>query len=161
MLIFSSFCVCSHYVFPDIVDNKEFYLSTEVRPPFTYASLIRQVSHRNVKTMRSIIFAWEQPPKPNVELSHILFFQDLILRVSLSGNIWISSQSADTKWNLQLVHTKLCIFQAQRSNLEGEYVNSLKPLDFNRWNRKRMKTFGCISFPASLSECRQTQSQPP
>lgn len=29
---------------PDIADNKEFYLSTEVRPPFTYASLIRQVS---------------------------------------------------------------------------------------------------------------------
>lgn len=31
-------------IFADIVDNKEFYLSTEVRPPFTYASLIRQVS---------------------------------------------------------------------------------------------------------------------
>lgn len=53
------------HVFPDIVDNKEFYLSTEVRPPFTYASLIRQVSHRNVKMMRSDIFAWEQwSPKP-------------------------------------------------------------------------------------------------
>ncbi|XP_018617392.1 forkhead box protein P1-B-like isoform X2 [Scleropages formosus] len=27
---------------PDMVQNKEFYRSTEVRPPFTYASLIRQ-----------------------------------------------------------------------------------------------------------------------
>lgn len=33
-----------HISSPDIADNKEFYLSTEVRPPFTYASLIRQVS---------------------------------------------------------------------------------------------------------------------
>ncbi|KAI5108992.1 forkhead box protein P1-B isoform X3 [Silurus meridionalis] len=27
---------------PDIVQNKEFYMNTDVRPPFTYASLIRQ-----------------------------------------------------------------------------------------------------------------------
>ncbi|KAJ8361241.1 hypothetical protein SKAU_G00177660 [Synaphobranchus kaupii] len=27
---------------PDIVQNKEFYMNAEVRPPFTYASLIRQ-----------------------------------------------------------------------------------------------------------------------
>uniref|UniRef100_A0A671SJK2 Forkhead box protein P1-B-like n=1 Tax=Sinocyclocheilus anshuiensis TaxID=1608454 RepID=A0A671SJK2_9TELE len=27
---------------PDIVQNKEFYMNTEVRPPFTYASLLRQ-----------------------------------------------------------------------------------------------------------------------
>lgn len=47
----------------DIVDNKEFYLSTEVRPPFTYASLIRQVmcaslikhSHRNIKMLSTML----------------------------------------------------------------------------------------------------------
>ncbi|XP_068186675.1 forkhead box protein P1-like isoform X1 [Antennarius striatus] len=41
----------------DIVDNKEFYLSTEVRPPFTYASLIRQAifeSLRNQLTLNEI-----------------------------------------------------------------------------------------------------------
>ncbi|XP_033943411.1 forkhead box protein P1-B-like isoform X3 [Pseudochaenichthys georgianus] len=41
----------------DIVDNKEFYLSTEVRPPFTYASLIRQAifeSPRNQLTLNEI-----------------------------------------------------------------------------------------------------------
>uniref|UniRef100_A0A8C8E4A7 Fork-head domain-containing protein n=1 Tax=Oryzias sinensis TaxID=183150 RepID=A0A8C8E4A7_9TELE len=34
----------SRSVSQDIIDNKEFYLTTEVRPPFTYASLIRQVT---------------------------------------------------------------------------------------------------------------------
>ncbi|XP_055366010.1 forkhead box protein P1-B-like isoform X2 [Betta splendens] len=41
----------------DIIDNKEFYLSTEVRPPFTYASLIRQAifeSPRNQLTLNEI-----------------------------------------------------------------------------------------------------------
>ncbi|KAM9524282.1 forkhead box protein P1-B isoform 2-T7 [Salvelinus alpinus] len=33
-------CVCS--LCTDIVQNKEFYMNAEVRPPFTYASLIRQ-----------------------------------------------------------------------------------------------------------------------
>lgn len=46
--VFYCACVCNkmaHYCLPtDIIDNKEFYLSTEVRPPFTYASLIRQVT---------------------------------------------------------------------------------------------------------------------
>uniref|UniRef100_A0A669EXU8 Forkhead box protein P1-B n=1 Tax=Oreochromis niloticus TaxID=8128 RepID=A0A669EXU8_ORENI len=40
-----------------IIDNKEFYLSTEVRPPFTYASLIRQAifeSPRNQLTLNEI-----------------------------------------------------------------------------------------------------------
>ncbi|XP_033943410.1 forkhead box protein P1-B-like isoform X2 [Pseudochaenichthys georgianus] len=47
----------SRSVSQDIVDNKEFYLSTEVRPPFTYASLIRQAifeSPRNQLTLNEI-----------------------------------------------------------------------------------------------------------
>ncbi|RXN03854.1 forkhead box P1-B isoform X1 [Labeo rohita] len=32
---------------PDIVQNKEFYMNAEVRPPFTYASLIRQNAVRH------------------------------------------------------------------------------------------------------------------
>lgn len=39
---------------PDIADNKEFYLSTEVRPPFTYASLIRQVRRSFCTTAESL-----------------------------------------------------------------------------------------------------------
>lgn len=31
----------------DIVQNKEFYMSAEVRPPFTYAALIRQVRNHH------------------------------------------------------------------------------------------------------------------
>ncbi|XP_054633886.1 forkhead box protein P1-B-like isoform X3 [Dunckerocampus dactyliophorus] len=47
----------SRSVSQDIVDNKEFYLSAEVRPPFTYASLIRQAiyeSPRNQLTLNEI-----------------------------------------------------------------------------------------------------------
>ncbi|XP_012721415.2 forkhead box protein P1-B isoform X1 [Fundulus heteroclitus] len=47
----------SRSVSQDIIDNKEFYLSTEVRPPFTYASLIRQAifeSTRNQLTLNEI-----------------------------------------------------------------------------------------------------------
>lgn len=34
-------CVC--FLHTDISQNKEFYMNADVRPPFTYASLIRQV----------------------------------------------------------------------------------------------------------------------
>uniref|UniRef100_A0A096M927 Forkhead box P1 n=1 Tax=Poecilia formosa TaxID=48698 RepID=A0A096M927_POEFO len=47
----------SQEICADIIDNKEFYLSTEVRPPFTYASLIRQAifeSPRNQLTLNEI-----------------------------------------------------------------------------------------------------------
>ncbi|XP_028309398.1 forkhead box protein P1-B-like isoform X2 [Gouania willdenowi] len=47
----------SRSVSQDIIDNKDFYLSTEVRPPFTYASLIRQAifeSPRNQLTLNEI-----------------------------------------------------------------------------------------------------------
>ncbi|XP_075897917.1 forkhead box protein P1-like isoform X2 [Nelusetta ayraudi] len=44
----------------DIVDNKEFYLSTEVRPPFTYASLIRQAIFESPRRQLTLneIYNW-------------------------------------------------------------------------------------------------------
>ncbi|XP_059921704.1 forkhead box protein P1-B-like isoform X1 [Gadus macrocephalus] len=44
----------------DIVDNKEFYLSTEVRPPFTYASLIRQAIYDSPRRQLTLneIYNW-------------------------------------------------------------------------------------------------------
>uniref|UniRef100_A0A667ZJ71 Forkhead box protein P1-B-like n=1 Tax=Myripristis murdjan TaxID=586833 RepID=A0A667ZJ71_9TELE len=44
----------------DIIDNKEFYLSTEVRPPFTYASLIRQWIHifQSLQLTLNEIYNW-------------------------------------------------------------------------------------------------------
>ncbi|XP_072305223.1 forkhead box protein P1-B-like isoform X3 [Eucyclogobius newberryi] len=44
----------------DIVDNKEFYLSTEVRPPFTYASLIRQAIFESPRQQLTLneIYNW-------------------------------------------------------------------------------------------------------
>lgn len=32
------------FIFPEIAPNYEFYKNADVRPPFTYATLIRQVS---------------------------------------------------------------------------------------------------------------------
>ncbi|XP_056279649.1 forkhead box protein P1-B-like isoform X2 [Pseudoliparis swirei] len=50
----------SRSVSQDIVDNKEFYLSTEVRPPFTYASLIRQAIFESPRTQLTLneIYNW-------------------------------------------------------------------------------------------------------
>ncbi|KAM6977598.1 forkhead box protein P1-B-like, partial [Aplochiton taeniatus] len=44
----------------DIVDNKEFYLSTDVRPPFTYASLIRQAIFESPRRQLTLneIYNW-------------------------------------------------------------------------------------------------------
>ncbi|KAM4609733.1 forkhead box protein P1-like isoform 2-T2 [Polymixia lowei] len=44
----------------DIIDNKEFYLSTEVRPPFTYASLIRQAIYESPRRQLTLneIYNW-------------------------------------------------------------------------------------------------------
>lgn len=38
-----SLSICKRTSITDIGQNKEFYMNTDVRPPFTYASLIRQV----------------------------------------------------------------------------------------------------------------------
>lgn len=40
------------FYFPEIAPNYEFYKNADVRPPFTYATLIRQVSQEKIK------FAW-------------------------------------------------------------------------------------------------------
>ncbi|XP_056129866.1 forkhead box protein P1-B-like isoform X2 [Lampris incognitus] len=44
----------------DIIDNKDFYLSTEVRPPFTYASLIRQAIFESPRRQLTLneIYNW-------------------------------------------------------------------------------------------------------
>lgn len=50
----------SRSVSQDIVDNKDFYLSTEVRPPFTYASLIRQAIFESPRQQLTLneIYNW-------------------------------------------------------------------------------------------------------
>ncbi|KAM3871610.1 forkhead box protein P1-B-like [Diretmus argenteus] len=44
----------------DIIDNKDFYVSTEVRPPFTYASLIRQAIFESPRRQLTLneIYNW-------------------------------------------------------------------------------------------------------
>ncbi|XP_074538293.1 forkhead box protein P1-like isoform X2 [Halichoeres trimaculatus] len=50
----------SRSVSQDIIDNKDFYLSTEVRPPFTYASLIRQAIFESPRRQLTLneIYNW-------------------------------------------------------------------------------------------------------
>ncbi|KAM8829846.1 forkhead box protein P1-B-like isoform 1-T1 [Synchiropus picturatus] len=50
----------SRSVSQDIIDNKEFYLTTEVRPPFTYASLIRQAIFESPRSQLTLneIYNW-------------------------------------------------------------------------------------------------------
>ncbi|XP_023812519.1 forkhead box protein P1-B isoform X3 [Oryzias latipes] len=50
----------SRSVSQDIIDNKEFYLTTEVRPPFTYASLIRQAIFESPRKQLTLneIYNW-------------------------------------------------------------------------------------------------------
>lgn len=50
----------SRSVSQDITDNKDFYLSTEVRPPFTYASLIRQAIFESPRQQLTLneIYNW-------------------------------------------------------------------------------------------------------
>lgn len=48
-------------ILADIAQNQEFYKNAEVRPPFTYASLIRQVSNA----------VWEIP-------SNVYMYMDIV-----------------------------------------------------------------------------------
>ena len=42
------------YLLAELTQNQEFYRNADVRPPFTYASLIRQVGHRMVNDLMFI-----------------------------------------------------------------------------------------------------------
>uniref|UniRef100_A0A3P9MC87 Fork-head domain-containing protein n=1 Tax=Oryzias latipes TaxID=8090 RepID=A0A3P9MC87_ORYLA len=50
----------NHQLLTYIIDNKEFYLTTEVRPPFTYASLIRQAIFESPRKQLTLneIYNW-------------------------------------------------------------------------------------------------------
>lgn len=79
---------------PELAQNHEFYKNTDVRPPFTYASLIRQV--RNPLRLRGAVKAavsrcgrlfviraenWEaglQVPSPALPLTHFVISMALI-----------------------------------------------------------------------------------
>lgn len=43
------------------------------------------------------------------------------------GDPRVSRKAANTKRNLQLVHTNVCIFQAQRGDVEGNVAALLNP----------------------------------
>ena len=114
--------------FSEIHRNREFYRTNDVRPPFTYASLIRQVS-----SLWSPIFWLLQKSiiyyvLPRGVLYSLSFFRkqqvkNLIFNekfpLMFLGRDWISRASADFARDLQLVHLHFCILQKECGKLEG------------------------------------------
>ena len=119
---------CYQMYFSEIHRNREFYRTNDVRPPFTYASLIRQVS-----SLWSPIFWLLQKSiiyyvLPRGGLYSLSFFRkqqvkNLIFNekfpLMFLGRDWISRASADFARDLQLVHLHFCILQKECGKLEG------------------------------------------
>lgn len=59
-------------------------------------------------------------------INHLVMGTKLWVYVSVTvshpGNPRFSRKTANTKWNLQLVHTNVCLFQAQRGDVEGNFI---------------------------------------
>ena len=89
--------------FAEIQRNREFYKNADVRPPFTYASLIRQV------ILTLFIVKW------------ILKMNSLLSPV----NHRISRQAADSERDLQLVSKHLLLLPTQRGHMEGKETSRM------------------------------------
>ena len=50
------------------------------------------------------------------------YSQQLLLFCCFAGDIWLSPETADAEWNLQLVHQDLCVFPAECGDLEGMFI---------------------------------------
>uniref|UniRef100_H3D4U5 Fork-head domain-containing protein n=1 Tax=Tetraodon nigroviridis TaxID=99883 RepID=H3D4U5_TETNG len=133
----------------DISDNKEFYLSTEVRPPFTYASLIRQAIFesprsqltlneiynwftRNFAYFRSNAATWKNAVRHNLSL-HKCF----VRLENVKGAVWTVDEIEFHRRRPQkpagagsLLKNSQC-----RQSLAGSALQSLD---------------GCLSNPASI-----------
>lgn len=57
----------------EIYRNREFYRTQDVRPPFTYASLIRQVRQSRVEPQIELLFASDDDGKFARKKNHLLF----------------------------------------------------------------------------------------
>ncbi|CAL8367408.1 unnamed protein product [Lota lota] len=116
----------------DIVDNKEFYLSTEVRPPFTYASLIRQAIYDS--------------PRRQLTLNEIYnWFTRTFAYFRRNAATWKNA----VRHNLSL---HKCFVRLE--NVKGA-VWTVDEIEFHR--RRPQKTTGSGGVPKRLSLC----SHPP
>lgn len=89
----------------EIQRNREFYKSADVRPPFTYASLIRQVSRPKFNCFCFHVFSFcliDNPPPPT------------------SVHHRVSRQAVDPQRNLQLVPEHILLLPTERRNMEGK-----------------------------------------
>ena len=69
LLLFFTFCCFSI----EIYRNREFYRTQDVRPPFTYASLIRQVSFITKNSAKNVVLAFEAKAQVVPGLDLVIF----------------------------------------------------------------------------------------
>ena len=89
----------------DLAKNREFYRLQDVRPPYTYAALIRQVSST---------------------------LADPLVLLIVAGDPGGPVPAADAPRHLQLVHLHLLLLQTQRGQLEGQKKKNFSDLIFTR-----------------------------
>ncbi len=94
---------------PDIQRNREYYRNADVRPPFTYASLIREVSPR-------YSFKFHFLRKFS---QYILVVWWYLLLSNFPGNNRVPGSPADVERDLQLVPEHILLLQTQRCHVEG------------------------------------------
>ena len=99
----------TYFFFSDLFQtHREFYKSNDMRPPFTYASLIRQVF-------------WSLTTKQiSMECTMIMYF--------VSGYNGMSPKAIDVERHLHLVSVVFWILSSQCSHLEGKWARHSKNL---------------------------------
>lgn len=81
----------------------------------------------------------------------VLIFKKNCSFFSFTGHFGVSRKAANTKWNLQLVHSNICVFQAQCSNMEGNWKDTVL-IDFP-------VAWISLFIYSAISECRSPQPQ--
>lgn len=102
------------FFFAELAQNCEFYKNADVRPPFTYASLIRHVSLSSDPALLLL-----SPPLRFILLNFCLL---------PSGHSGVSRQTVDSQRDLQLVYTKVCLFQEKHGHVEGKNREHSPPM---------------------------------
>lgn len=109
--MYHKFKISTPLFFSELAQNCEFYKNADVRPPFTYASLIRHVSLS------------DGPFHPLFSLS-ALSSESCCFSHRPSGHSGVPRQTVDSQRDLQLVYTKVCLFQEKHSHMEGKVLHS-------------------------------------
>uniref|UniRef100_A0A8C9WIJ7 Forkhead box P1a n=1 Tax=Scleropages formosus TaxID=113540 RepID=A0A8C9WIJ7_SCLFO len=120
---------------PDMVQNKEFYRSTEVRPPFTYASLIRQ--------------AILESPEKQLTLNEIYnWFTAMFAYFRRNTATWKNA----VRHNLSL---HKCFVRVE--NVKGA-VWTVDEVEFQKRRPQKTSGYVCFQFLCCGAECSSSDS---